>query len=475
MGPIRKGLYYKIGLSFLLALSSGVAKGEFDFLRWLRLEQERAVQRMFENISPPGTRPGVVVASPSRSGPNYFRHWTRDAALIMDIVVRLYEKETRADVKDRYLKVLLQYVDFSRETQLHDIWLLGEPVFEPDGRPVQEEWGRPQNDGPAIRAVTLAKFAMVLIREGKKELVKEKLYDGIIPSHTVLKADLEYIAHHGPFGFDLWEEECGNSFFTRMMQRKAFLTGAKVATEMGDASAAKFYHDIGKELEPWITKHWNEERGYIVTTLDWERGLDVKSSGLDSAVILAVLHGDTGDGFFSVIDDRVMATACKLQEAFARIYPINQVPGVPGLAMGRYPEDVWDGKHRSGEGHPWVLITNGFGEYYARVARKLKDGGIIEITKRNLDFFKLSVPSEAGALHAGMRIEAKDQLFERIIRGLTERGDSFFKRVIHHSREDGAFTELINRYSGYLQGVENLTWSCASFVAAAWERLELVL
>lgn len=41
---------------------------------------------------------------------------------------------------------------------------LGEPKFEVDGKPFTGNWGRPQRDGPALRAITMANFIFTEVK-----------------------------------------------------------------------------------------------------------------------------------------------------------------------------------------------------------------------------------------------------------------------------------------------------------------------
>ena len=126
------------------------------FTNWMDEQKAYSIQYMMENISPAGTAPGAVVASPSRDNPNYFYHWVRDGSLVTDVVVGLDELATGQD-KAFYDRTLDDLIDFSRQLQLTPNLSggLGEPKFNVDGSAFQGAWGRPQDDGPALRAIAL--------------------------------------------------------------------------------------------------------------------------------------------------------------------------------------------------------------------------------------------------------------------------------------------------------------------------------
>ena len=269
---------------------------------WLERERPIAIQKLRANVSRPDTKCGTVIASPMRQDPDYYFHWVRDAGLVMQGVADLLAQGEDVEV---YRRMFEDYVNLSRDEQKSDALTgLGEPKFNVDGTPYGLAWGRPQNDGPALRALALIKFARW--RGGDVS----DLYAAEFEKRSVIKMDLEYVAHHwrDP-SFDLWEETLGDHFYTRMVQRRAMVEGAALARSVGDHLAADFYQAQAGELAREIEKHWDANRGYITATLNWKGGVSYKNSGLDVAVILAGVHGYACDGFFSYPDPRVIATA----------------------------------------------------------------------------------------------------------------------------------------------------------------------
>jgi len=406
------------------------------FKEWLDHTEGTSISHLFRNVSAPGTAAGSVLASPSKDNPNYYFHWVRDAAITMDVAVRMYATAKNPEVKAELMNRLLDYIRFSRRNQMTDnpSGGLGEPKFEVDGGPFYGDWGRPQNDGPAMRAATLTKLAFIWLKEGKESLVREYLYEQELPAHRVIKADLEYVSHHWrQTDFDLWEECRGHHFYTRMVQRRALQDGSRLAAFLGDAGAAGWYARQAKELESELHRHWDPSRGYIVTTLNRDGGIDYKHSNLDASVILAVLHGETGDGFFSANDPKILATAERLEATFREIYPINH-KGLPGTLIGRYPEDRYDGIQTGSEGSAWVLLSAAFAELYYKAA--------------------FLSPSRAAA--ATWRAK----------------GDAHLERLKIHG-PDGSFAEQMNRRTGFMQGAPHLTWSYGAFLTSVWSRPKL--
>jgi glucoamylase len=368
-----------------------------DLGQWIQSEKAVAASKLISNI----LSDGAVIASPSRSNPDYYFHWVRDAALTMDVIVSMFMQSVDPAERQRYMTLLTSYLNFSLGNQV--TWNpssdleggrgLGEPKFNTDGSAFTGPWGRPQDDGPALKVLTFIRLANRMLDGGdpnQVELVKTRLYDGVLPTNSLIKRDLEYVSHNWQLtSFDLWEEVRGHHFYTRMVQRKALTEGARLAIRLNDGGAAGWYALQATELEDQIKKHWDQGNGYLVATLDRDGGIDWKSSGLDTAIILGVLHSHTpADNFFSATNDMVLATAGTLASTFDQLYPINNVKkdsqgGDLGVAIGRYPEDRYSGTTTSSVGNPWVLCTLALGELYDRAANEWVNGGEIAVTDRS--------------------------------------------------------------------------------------------
>ena len=474
-----------VGLTLLLGFVVQSAWAADPTLEaWIENETEVAKKKLIKNTSPPDGADGVVVASPSRANPDYYYHWIRDAALTMNVVFMLYERE------DPYqavcLDALKDYAAFSRGNQLarppHGSQAttgLGEPKFEVDGRTFDQGWGRPQNDGPALRAITLIRFAELMLEEGEEDYVGS-LYKKELPAKSVIKADLEYVGHHWKDkNFDLWEETWGHHFYTRMVQRRALLDGARLADHRDDGDAAKFYRQQATELETAIAEHWDSGKGYIVATKE-AAGSD-KVSQLDAAVVLAALHARSKeDSFFGPSDDGILATAKRLSDEFRKLYPINGFRATPEEralqpGIGRYPEDRYDGYKREAhtEGNPWFLTTAAMAELCYCVAETWADAEQIAVTALNHPFIETAVASSSGpiSLTAGEKIAKDNARFGRILEGLVEFGDGYLRRVMTHcDQRNGTLSEQFNRRTGFVQGAPNLTWSYGAVLTAFIER-----
>jgi glucoamylase len=247
---------------------------------WISKQMSISFKTILKNIHPPGTTRGFLAASLSTSHPDYFYTWTRDAALVVRVLCDLPETE------DNLLK---DYVEFQVDTQNTPTvcQCLGEPKFNPDGSAFSGPWGRPQNDGPAERAITLMKIINRF--KGKHDdFIKKTIM-------TALKKDLDYTARvwEEPC-FDLWEEVNGIHFYTLMVMRRALMDGYYFFNNKKYQSTA---NDIQKRLETF----WSPEENYIRVTQDEQSGVN-KTSGLDVSVLLAAsTFSSIGEGKFFIL------------------------------------------------------------------------------------------------------------------------------------------------------------------------------
>jgi glucoamylase len=147
------------------------------------------------------------------------------------------------------------------------------------------------------------------------------------------------------------------------------------------------------------------------------------------------------DGFFKFSDPKVLATMDKIAESFQNIYPINREAQreAMGVAIGRYPEDLYAGSHFRA-GNPWVLCTLAFAEAYYRGAAELAAAG-------------------------------QDSRAQALI----HKGDAYVKRVQYHSHGNGSLNEQIDRHSGFMTSVEDLTWNYAAVWTTALARQKALL
>lgn len=479
--------FYGLAVLFLSTLCT--QSWATDLTTWIASQNISSQALMLANISRPGTGLGSVVAAPAQGvNPDYYYHWVRDSGLTMQAVVGLYDRAT-GSTKDQYFQILSDFVNFSSYIQQNpnlsgNPWDtgIGEPKFNVDGSDYNQAWGRPQSDGPAIRASAMIQFANLLLDQGQIAYVQQKLYSPTLPATTLIKADLEYISHHWQDpSFDLWEEVEGTHFYTRMVQRRALVEGAEFATQMGDPDAAAFYSAQAQQILGQLSNHWSPQENYLVETINQTGGHNNKISDIDSAAVLGALHGTialhdqasytSDDALFGVTDDRVLLTALRLKQIFQSLYTINQSGG-PNVApgIGRYPEDTYNGTDTSSQGNPWFLTTFAFAESYYKIANAYENSGSIPVTQAFVSWFTDVAGNSSISLTIGETIQSSDFRFSGILSTIRIGGDKFLARCQLHADPSGALSEEFNRNTGFMQGAANLTWSHASFLTAIWAR-----
>lgn len=155
---------------------------------WLASEVNISFSRILNNIGSSGeyaasAAKGVIIASPSLAGPDcrqcYFhlsndKHsdhsdyytWSRDAALVTKTLVELFrngEMSLQSVIED-YInaQAVLQTLSNPSGT-FADGSGLGEPKYHVNLTAYTDNWGRPQRDGPALRATAIIGFGNWLL------------------------------------------------------------------------------------------------------------------------------------------------------------------------------------------------------------------------------------------------------------------------------------------------------------------------
>lgn len=393
---------------------------------WLENHSDFFIEKILENISPPDGLPGSVLAAKSDIEPDYHYHWVRDAALTMMSLIDVYQSEQSGKLKIR--RAINDYLDFT--IRIQGISNLGEPKFYVNGNVYDKPWGRPQNDGPALRAISLIHWANILIAEGQEASVKQKLYDSSLPSQSPIKKDLEYISHHWKDpSYDLWEEVKGTHFYTLMVIRRALYEGAALAKHLGDQGAADWYQSQARQIEIELQNFWDNKKGYLVATINRTEGVDYKETNLDISVLLGLIHGGMNDSFLAWDNPKVLATINKIAASFSTLYAINKNSHIPGIAIGRYPEDRYSGTASVG-GNPWPMCTLAYAESLYAYANSLKMHG--QISRSNK---------------------------------IAHYADQFVERVKYHAYPDGSLDEQMNRDTGYMTSARDLTWNYAALLS----------
>jgi glucoamylase len=426
-------------------------------------------------------RPGSVLASPVPAAydpdPDYFFHWHRDSAIVIDAL-----RVAQAEGLDKRIAVdnLREFVEFSRS--LHGLdgrellrqgrfrekvqpsfrqyvrpddeiaavfgdATLAEARVNPDGTLDFTRWARPQNDGPALRVLALTRW-----RDTQPNL-DEALRAAML---ELVVGDLDFIHSHArELSFDIWEEERGYHYYTQLVQAEALARGAKWLKEAGAAAGAGACRSVADELAPSLDAYWSAANGYYCSRTAVIGGVPERT--LDIAVILGVLHAGRSKGAHSVLDPKVQATLTVVEDLFDAEYAINrQRPPHRGPAMGRYAKDAYYG------GNPWYLATLAAAEFYFRLAVALRSGAEMATTSENARFRE--------------RIGAANRAQERpsFAAAAFDRGDSFMHTVRAFTPTSGDLSEQFDRTTGAQTSAKQLAWSYAAFITAAASRRQAV-
>ncbi|OJK02271.1 hypothetical protein ASPACDRAFT_1879587 [Aspergillus aculeatus ATCC 16872] len=454
-------LLLKVILDTALATSSPKTFDAATLAEFIEKEAPIAWQGILNNIGAEGALaqgayPGIVVASPSKSDPDYFYTWTRDAGLTIPAITALLtdltddEENTRASIE----RILQQFVT-SQATQqtisnpsgsLTDGTGLGEPKFHVNITEFTEAWGRPQRDGPPLRASALIAYGNHLVAHGKTALAKANIW-------PIVRNDLAYVAQYwNETTFDLWEEVRGSSFFTTAVQHKALVEGQAFAE-------AILCH---------LQQYWDGTAAAVISNIP-------KSgrSGLDANSILAAVHtfdpeascddGSSeggGGGTFQPCSARALSNHKHVVDSFRSLYKVNQGRGAgTAAAVGRYVEDIYQG------GHPWYLTTLAAAEQLYDALYQWDRQGVIEVTAVSAPFFVDLIRD----IVPGSYPRASDG-YATICDAVRRYADGFVAVVQQFTPADGGLAEQYDRITGQPVSAVDLTWSFAAFLTATARR-----
>ncbi|KAK7202511.1 glucoamylase I precursor [Myxozyma melibiosi] len=480
---------------------AAVASSQKDLSSWVAYQSDVSFEGILANIGPDGAnvvnsgvRPGVVVASPSKSYPDYFYHWIRDGAITIRALVDHYA--ATGDAKSK--QIIDDYIASNQAVQrvsnpsgaFEGLEGLGEPKFHVDGSAFVDNWGRPQRDGPALRAITLINYIYALTNRTSSQASDYKyIYD------QVIKPDLEYTSKFWAHpGFDLWEEVNGLHFFTAMVQFKALCLGEQIAEAMNDPGAAEWYRAQSIGVRGFLRAFWDDGKGHIVETLGSSR------SGLDSAIILGAIHGGS-ESVYPLHSDSMIATLHSLVQDMRTRYKINiadmedfneTAEDIPvSVGIGRYPEDVYAGGDKAAEvagsdqlGNPWFLCTASVAHALYALAEHLalSDKHLV-ITNLTAPFYLPLIPSAVSAKDAAyidfsstsnalptavkLAFDPASKETQAIIANIVRYADGFMNVIRKHSDAEGQLSEQFDRDNGFMRGAKQLTWSFEAFWNAA--------
>ena len=436
--------------------------------QWLAREYRHAATEMLRSVSAcavvkerPGfgqtIRPvaGSIVASPVPASwdpdPDYFFHWFRDSAIVIDAVRLLYEAgrlgaealthfadfvrfslslkaldgRTLVEWPSWRLKVLPDFVQYLRGDDL--LMISGDAVYadtrvNPDGTLDISRWTRPQHDGPPLRALAVLRWLETL-RDHAGAVAADTLAD----AERLLRIDLALTAvHWREPSLDIWEEELGHHYFTMRVAAAALSEGAQWLQAAGDQSEAAALRAEASLIREALDAFWSPQQAYYRS-----RNLPAGAKSakmLDISVILAAVHAGGGDDAHSARDPQMHATLDKLERLFDGLYAINRNrPRGRAPALGRYEGDAYF------SGGAYYFSTLGAAEFCYLAAAAQARGS-----------------------------NARATWFSH--------GDEFLETVRAFTPASGDLSEQFDQRTGAQTSAKHLAWSYAAFISCVTAR-----
>jgi glucoamylase len=431
-----------------------------DFERWMDGQYRYSAQAMLRSVSPvdlvkdrPGfgqriaARRGAIVASPVLGSydpdPDYFFHWYRDSAVVIE-ALRMLAVDGSVS-RERAQTLFAEFVDFNlalrgldgRERVRDSSWrnpvrddfqryvrddadlgavygdrVAAETRVNPDATLDISRWARPQHDGPPLRALALLRWLSVFPLD---DALRRRV-------DTLIEADIAFATEHWREpSFDIWEEESGSHYYTLRVCAAALHEGADWLRDRGDDAAAQRAQAEAQTILATLDGFWSPSAKHF----DSRRlaSGEPPAKALDIAIILSAIHSDDGSttpDAHGVGDARQQATLAALEALFARDYAINRSrPQERGVAMGRYHGDVYY------SGGAYYFSTLGAAEFCYRAARRA------------------ATPQHWIA-----------------------RGDGFLEAVRAHTPQSGELSEQFDQNSGAQTSARHLAWSYAALISA---------
>ncbi|KIJ40940.1 carbohydrate-binding module family 20 protein [Sphaerobolus stellatus SS14] len=445
-------------LRFLGLLSFVALSTQQNVASYVQTETPIAKAGILANIGPSGSKSsgaasGIVIASPSTTNPDYLFTWTRDSSLVFKTLIDQY-------VSGQDTSLLGQINNFiTAESKLQQVSNpsggpttggLGEPKFNVDGSAFTGPWGRPQRDGPALRATAMITFANYLLSHGNTTFVTQTLW-------PIIQNDLTYVQNFwNQSSFDLWEEINSSSFFTTAVQHRSLREGATLATTLGQTSASSGFTTQAVKLLCFLQSYWNSAGSYITANTGGGR------VAVDANTVLASIHTyDINAGCdattFQPCSDKALANHKVYVDSFRGIYSINSGNRGPGVAAatGRYPEDVYM------NGNPWYLTTFAAAEQLYVALNTWASVGSIQVTSISQPFFAQFVPSIATGTYA-----SSSSTYTTLTSAIRTYADGFLALNAKYTPSNGGLAEQFGKNNGSPVSAVDLTWSYASAITA---------
>lgn len=435
-----------------------LAHGSSGLDLWIERQYRHAQAAMLPSLSPVGLtkqrpgfgqtvhpRKGSIVASPVLAAydpdPDYFFHWFRDSAVVIDAVRLLLADGSLTS--ERALQYFHDFVQFSLSLlnldgrslveaagwragvapdfakfvrtdadlgAVHGGLVSAEARVNPDGTLDISNWARPQHDGPPLRLLAVLRWVRGVDLHSA-ELASQ--------AAALIRADIAFTRGRWRIpSVDIWEEEKGHHYYTLRVAAAALEEGADWLDAQGgsgERAEAHLCRADAREILLTLDGYWLPEAGYYRSRI--LEGGARSTKELDIAVIFAAIHGVGGSGTaHTVHDPKMQSTLARLESLFDAEYPINhRRPIGRGSALGRYKGDVY---------------YSGGAYYFSTLA--------------GAEF----------CFRAGFR----------------DRGDAYLETVRAFTPPSGDMSEQFDQKNGEQTSAKHLAWSYAAFISSVVAR-----
>jgi glucoamylase len=194
--------------------SSPANLGKRDLNSWIASESTFAFNELICNIgsggcNSGGVASGLVIASPSKSNPDCdynqslltrcpltntdWYTWTRDSALVFKYIFDRFQNGYTASLQTQLQNYIVAQAKIQGVSNpagsLSDGSGLGEAKYYVDMSPYTGGWGRPQRDGPGLRAAVLIGYGNWLVDNGYTATAQSIIW-------PVVANDLAYVVQY---------------------------------------------------------------------------------------------------------------------------------------------------------------------------------------------------------------------------------------------------------------------------------------
>ncbi|KZT09226.1 carbohydrate-binding module family 20 protein [Laetiporus sulphureus 93-53] len=449
----------RLSLTSFLALTGGVLAQTGSIGSYITTESPIAEAGVLANIGASGSLSdgaysGIVIASPSTVNPDYLYTWVRDSSLTFKVLIDQYTSgENSSDslrtLIDEFVTAESILQQTSNPSGTVSTGGLGEPKFNIDETAFTGAWGRPQRDGPALRATAIIAYANWLLDNDNATYVTDTLW-------PMIELDLGYVAEYwNDTTFDLWEEIDSSSYFTSAVQHRALREGITLATRLDETSDVSDYETQADGILCFMQSFWNPDDLYMTANTGGGR------SGKDANTVLASIHTFDAEAVcddltFQPCSDKALSNLKVYVDSFRDLYTINDdIAASEAVATGRYPEDVYYG------GNPWYLCTFAVAEQLYDALIVWEAAGEINVTDTSLAFFQ----QFESTLTTGTYDSSTDT-YSDLMTFVKDFADGFVLMNAQYTASNGSLSEQYLESDGAQTSAYDLTWSFASALTA---------